>query len=118
MITSLAEDDPWRTERRSDGWNVGDAPPSQSDTTQPADDPWTERRNSDWNVGDASPDATDATQLSLVPVESGWRITETPDPMVVSALTHQRIAELLLSDEGSPRADGVGARNADRRSPA
>lgn len=118
VLTSLDGDDPGRTERRSSDWNVGDAPPDDSDTLRPADDPWAEHRSSDWNIGDARPDETDFAQLALVPVECGRRTAERTDPMVVGVLTHQRIAELLLSDDGSPRTDGAGAANADRRPPA
>jgi hypothetical protein len=118
VITCLDEDDPWRTERRSDGWNVGDVPPDESGSMQLADDPWTERRSSDWNIGEAPPHEMDSTHLALVPVECGQRTAEETDPIVVSVLTHQRIAELLRQDDASLRADGVGAWNADRRSPA
>jgi hypothetical protein len=109
-VTFLDGEALWRTERRSSGWLVGDALPDESDTMQLADDPWAEHRSSDWNIGDARPDETDFAQLVLVPVECGRRTAERTDPMVVGVLTHQRIAELLLSDDGSPRTDGVDRR--------
>lgn len=71
VITCPDKDDPWRTERRSDGWNVGDVPPNESDTQQRADDSCRrERPKNDWNIGSAFPDETDSVQLALVPVES------------------------------------------------
>jgi hypothetical protein len=78
VVTLGEQDDPWRTERRSSGWMVGDAPPVESDTPQPAEDPWkTERPRSDWNVGDTPFDETDAMRLALVPVERSWTPSET-----------------------------------------
>jgi hypothetical protein len=110
VIASLDGDDPWQTERRSSGWIVGDASPNPSDTLQPTDDPWrTERRSSDWNVGDAPPDDVDSGHLALAPVENSRSQFEGADPVVASVLTYQRIAELLQTDDGSPRADRVVA---------
>jgi hypothetical protein len=58
------------------------------------DDPWTERRSSDWNIGDAPPDETDSTQLALVPVESIEATSGRPDPIVASLFAHPPIASL------------------------
>lgn len=80
VITCPDKDDPWRTERRSDGWNVGDVPPNESDTQQRADDSCRrERPKNDWNIGSAFPDETDSVQLALVPVESRNQLGRT-DP--------------------------------------
>ena len=112
VITCLDQDDPWRTERRSDGWNVGDVLPSESDTQQHAGDSCRrERPRNDWNIGSAFPDETDSVQLALVPVESPKQLGGR-DPRVFS---HQRVAELLLSDDGPARADRVAEQDADRR---
>jgi hypothetical protein len=113
VITCLDEDDPWRTERRSDGWNVGEVPPNQSDNQQLADDSCKrERPRNDWNIGAAPPEETDSMQLALVSVESSRNSLGRTDP---SVLSRGRIAELLLSDDGSPRADRVVEQDADRR---
>jgi hypothetical protein len=116
VVTLVEQDDPWRTERRSSGWMVGDALPVESDTLQLAEDPWrTGRPRSDWNVGDTACDGTDAMQLALVPVASGQTPLEGRDAIVAGALTQRRITELLLSDDGSPRSDQVAASDPDRR---
>jgi hypothetical protein len=116
VISVLEQNDPWRTERRSSGWMVGDAPPVESDTLRPTGEPRkTERPRSDWSIGDTAFDGTDAMQLALVPVASGQTPLEGRDAIVAGALTQQRIAELLLSGDGSPRADQVAASDPDRR---
>jgi len=58
------------------------------------DDPWTERRSSDWNIGDAPPDETDSALLALVPVESIGAISGRPDPIVASLFAHLPLASL------------------------
>jgi hypothetical protein len=111
VITCLDQDDPWRTERRSDGWNVGDVLPIESDTQQCADDSCRrERPRNDWNIGSAFPDETESMQLALVPVESRNQLGGRDS----SVLSHQRVAELLLSDDGPSRADHVVEQDADR----
>jgi hypothetical protein len=106
VISVLEQNDPWRTERRSSGWMVGDAPPVESDTPQPAADLWkTERPRSDWSIGDLPGEAVETMRLALVPVQSGRSPVGRTDAIVAGALTQQRITELLLSDDGSPPAD-------------
>ena len=107
VVTLGEQDDPWRTERRSSGWMVGDAPPVESDTLQPAEDL---RPRSDWSIDDVPAEALETMQLALVPVQSGRNPIERTDA-VAGALTQQRITELLLSDDGSPPADRVVAQD-------
>jgi hypothetical protein len=108
VISVLEQNDPWRTERRSSGWMVGDAFPVESDTPQPADHSWqTERPRSDWSIGDLPGEVVETMRLALVPVQSGRSPFERTDAIVAGALTPQRITELLLSDDGSPPADRV-----------
>ena len=106
VITCRDEDDPWRTERRSNGWNVSDVLASESDTPLCRK----ERPRSDWNIGDAPFDDPDSLELALVPADSRNPLGRM-DPDV---LTRERIAALLLPDDGSPRDDGVVERDADR----
>lgn len=108
VVTLVEQDDPWRTERRSSGWMVGDAPPVESDTLQPAED---RRPRSDWSIGDLPGEVVETMQLALVPVQSGRSPIERTDAIVAGALTQQRITELLLSDDGSPPADCVVAQD-------
>ena len=111
VVTLGEQDDPWRTERRSSGWMVGDAPPVESDTLQPAEDL---RPRSDWSIDDVPAEALETMQLALVPVQSGRNPIERTDA-VAGALTQQRITELLLSDDGAPPADRVVAQDAAHR---
>jgi hypothetical protein len=111
VVTLLEQDDPWRTERRSSGWMVGDAPPVESDTLQLAADSLKAKRpRSDWSIDDVPAEALETMQLALVPVQSGRNPIERTDA-VAGALTQQRITELLLSDDGSPPADRVVAQD-------
>jgi hypothetical protein len=112
VVTFDEQDDPWRTERRSSGWMVGDAAPVESNTQRPAGDPWkTERPRSDWSIDEVPAEALETMQLALVPVQKGRNPFEGTDAIAAGALTQQRIAELLLSDDGSPPADRVVAQN-------
>ena len=108
VISVLEQNDPWRTERRSSGWMVGDAPPIESDTLQLAED---RRPRSDWSIGDLPGEVVETMQLALVPVQSGRNPIERTDAIAAGALTQQRITELLLSDDGSPPADRVVAQD-------
>ena len=108
VVTFGEQDDPWRTERRSSGWMVGDAPPIESDTLQLAED---RRPRSDWSIGDLPGEAVETMRLALVPVQSGRSPVGRTDAIVAGALTQQRITELLLSDDGSPPADRVVAQD-------
>ena len=106
VISVLEQNDPWRTERRSSGWMVGDASLVESDPLRPAGEPWkTERPRSDWSIDDTAFDGTDAMQLALAPVASGQTPLEGRDAIVASALTQQRIAELLARADDSPPVD-------------
>jgi hypothetical protein len=112
VVTLLEQDDPWRTERRSSGWMVGDASPVESDTLHLAE---ARRPRSDWSIGDLPGEVVETMQLALVPVQSGPNPVQRTDAIVAGALTQQRITELLLSDDGSPRSDQVAASDLDRR---
>jgi hypothetical protein len=58
VVTLGEQDDPWRTERRSSGWMVGDASPVEPDTRRPAGEPWkTERLRSDWSIDEVPAEA-------------------------------------------------------------
>jgi hypothetical protein len=116
VVTLGEQDDLWRTERRSSGWMVGDAFPVASNTPRPADDPWkTERPRSDWSIDEVPAEALETMQLALVPVRRGRNPIEGTAAIVAGALTQQRIAELLLSDDGCPPADRVVAQDATDR---
>ena len=111
VVTCLREDDPWRTERRSDGWNVGDVSPSESDTQKRANDSRRrERPRSDWNIGSAFSNETDSRQLALLPVESREPSARTGP----GAFSREQIAELLSSDDSSSHADPVVEQDGNR----
>jgi hypothetical protein len=112
VVTLGEQDDPWRTERRSSGWMVGEAPPLESDTLQLAADSLKAKRpRSDWSIDDVPGEVVETMQLALVPVQSGRKPIERTDAIVAGALTQQRITEFLLSDDGSPPADRVVAQD-------